>query len=420
MKKLFYILITISLFHQCAGAQWVQQVSGTGTTLLDIEFINQNTGWVCGDGGTIIKTTNGGINWVTQYSGVPNKPLYGIHPVNENVVYCVGWFETILKTTDGGNNWLIIRNGPSGMGSSFFEVFFLNENTGWLIKNFYILRTTNGGNTFDSTNVIYSYLKDIHFKEISNGILCGDGALIMKTSNGGINWVQVPIPLYDNGQPDFFKQSFVGDYGWVAARSSESTLGRLIYRTTNFGSSWDTIGRVPFPAGTETYCVSFSSQSTGWCGGTLGLLYKSTNGGFNWVQQITPSNAFHHALWLYNDTIGWSTGGLGQILKTTTGGQYVSVTALNQEVPEEFNLKQNYPNPFNSQTVIKFEITESGYYNLDVFDVLGRKVNEVFSKQLKQGVYEIDYNAGNLSTGTYLYRLFSEKQIQVRKFILIK
>ncbi len=420
MIKLIYIIIAISQFHNYTVCQWVQQVSGTNTTLLDIEFINQNTGWVCGDGGTIIKTTNGGINWVLQNSGVTNKPLYGIHPVNENVVYCVGWWETILKTTNGGNNWMIVRNGTQGTTPSFFELFFLNENTGWLLKGGMVLKTNDACNSFDSININIGFPRDVYFKDSQNGILCGDGAQIRKTLDGGMSWQSISIPLYNNGQPDFFKQSFVGDYGWVAARSSESTLGRLIYRTTNFGSSWDTIGRVPFPAGTETYCVSFSSQNTGWCGGTIGLLYKTTNGGFNWAQQVTSSNAFHRSLWFYSDTIGWSTGGLGQILKTTTGGQYVSVTSLSGEIPQQFKLHQNYPNPFNSQTVIKFEITETGFYYLDIFDVPGSKVKEVFGKQLKQGVYEINYTAVNLSTGTYFYRLSTEKQMQVKKFILIK
>lgn len=59
-------------------------------------------------------------------------------------------------------------------------------------------------------------------------------------------------------------------------------------------------------------------------------------------------------------------------------------------------------------------------YYLDIFNFLGRKVNKVFSKQLKQGVYEINFNADNLATGTYLYRLSNEKLMQVKKFILIK
>jgi len=420
MKKLIYIIIAISLLHPYVAAQWVQQTSGTNTTLRDIEFINPNTGWVCGDGGTILKTTNGGINWFMQNSGVPNKPLYGIHPVNENVVYCVGWWETILKTTNGGNNWLILRNGTQGSTPSFFELFFLNENTGWLLKTEYVLKTTNGGISFDSTYTLFTYLKDIYFKDASNGILCGDGALIMKTTNGGVNWVQVPVPLFDNGQPDFFKQSFIGDYGWVAARSSESTLGRLIYRTTNFGSTWDTIGRVPFPAGTETYCVSFASQNTGWCGGTIGLLYKSTNGGFNWAQQTTPSNAFHRSMWLYNDTIGWSTGGLGQILKTTTGGQYVSVNSISGEVPQKFDLKQNYPNPFNPVTTIEFELPIEDNIKILVHDILGREVQRINENRVKAGKYRFEFNGESLSSGIYFYTLYYSKGKTTKKMILNK
>src|SRR5688572_17416966 len=135
MKKLIYTLIAFTVFHQFTFGQWVIQTSTTGVDLLDIEFINQNTGWACGDGGVILKTTNGGINWVQQVSGINNKILNGIHPVDLNTVYCVGWFQTILKTTNGGTNWQILRNGTVGIDASFFEVFFLNQNKGWLLRN---------------------------------------------------------------------------------------------------------------------------------------------------------------------------------------------------------------------------------------------------------------------------------------------
>ena len=125
-------------------------------------------------------------------------------------------------------------------------------------------------------------------------------------------------------------------------------------------------------------------------------------------------------MWLLNDSIGWSTGGLGQILKTTTGGQYVGISFLNGEVPQQFKLRQNYPNPFNSQTKINFDIAEQGYFKLEIYDILGRKVNELFNNYLKKGLYQINYNAGDLSTGTYFYRLSTEKLMQVKKFIIIK
>ncbi len=86
MKKLIYILLTISLFHNFTNCQWVQQVSGVTTSLLDIDFINENTGWACGDDGVVVKTTNGGVNWVQQNTGL-FKRLEGIDAIDASTIY---------------------------------------------------------------------------------------------------------------------------------------------------------------------------------------------------------------------------------------------------------------------------------------------------------------------------------------------
>lgn len=145
--------------------QWVQQNSGVNSSLLDVIFVDRNTGWACGTFGVILKITNAGTNWSAQNSGAPDKHLEGIYAVDANIAYCVGWDETILKTTNGGSNWIAIRNGPSMQGGSFFAVFFLNQNTGWILRNNYIMRTSNGGLSFDSTYVIYVYMRDIYFED---------------------------------------------------------------------------------------------------------------------------------------------------------------------------------------------------------------------------------------------------------------
>lgn len=245
MKKVIYILFAISLFHITVDAQWIQQTSGVGTSLLDIDFINENTGWACGDGGVILKTTNSGVNWVQQTSGV-NKRLEGIDAVDDNTLYCVGWFQTILKSTNSGTNWIAIRNGPSGTGASFDKTFFLNVNTGWLLRDGgsggYILRTTNGGVSFDSTNVIFSFMSDIYFKDALTGVLCGNGALIMKSTDGGVTWNQILLPLYNGGMPNLYHLSFLGDFGWTIGEGSASGFGKLVYRTTNFGNCGIVLG----------------------------------------------------------------------------------------------------------------------------------------------------------------------------------
>jgi photosystem II stability/assembly factor-like uncharacterized protein len=195
MKKIILTLIIIHCTLIISNAQWVRQNSGTsGVALRDIHFINDNTGWICGDG-TILKTTNAGENWVRQNHPATNKLLSGIHAVDSNVVYCVGWFETLLKTTNGGTNWIALRNGPIGVPNSYDAVFFSNENTGWFAGDgLYIKRTTDGGRTYDSTYIKWTYFTDFYFKDANTGLVCADGSGMFKTTNGGVTWIQKLLP----------------------------------------------------------------------------------------------------------------------------------------------------------------------------------------------------------------------------------
>lgn len=183
---------------------------------------------------------------------------------------------------------------------------------------------------------------------------------------------------------------------------------------------WDSIGRVQYPIAQLNYSVFFTSLNTGYCGGTTGNIFKTTNGGLNGMQQNSPSNGFRNDFWFANDSLGWSVGGGGQIFKTTNGGTYVGLEPISNFIPNEFKLYQNYPNPFNSNTIITFNIAVVGYYRLELFDILGRKVDEIFNAYFNKGVYEIIYNTERISSGTYFYKLSSEKYSQTKKFVLIK
>ncbi|MCI0449416.1 MAG: YCF48-related protein [Chlorobi bacterium] len=419
MKKIIYTLFAISLFHPFAISQWLQQVSGITDGLQDCDFINQNTGWVCGNNGVILKTTNGGVNWFQQSSGV-SKILWGIDAVDENLLWCVGQWNTILKSTDGGNNWIVLRDGPTS-SPTFRKVFFLNTNAGWLLKSNYILRTTNGGTTFDSTNTVFTFLWDIYFKDALTGVLCADGARIMKSTDGGVIWNLITIPLYQGEQPNFYRLSFVNNsFGWTVGEGDNSGLGKLVFRTTNFGSNWDTIGRVQYPNNEFNYSVFFPSLSTGYCGGTSGFTYKTTNGGFSWNQQVVPSNSYRGDFYFVNDSVGWSIGGGGHIFKTTNGGTYVSVEPISSLIPENFKLYQNYPNPFNPVTNVIFEIAFEDNVEIIVYDILGRKVEILVNEKLNTGKYKVNFRGDNLSSGIYICKLITSKFQESKTMVLIK
>ncbi|MEO8209766.1 MAG: T9SS type A sorting domain-containing protein [bacterium] len=98
----------------------------------------------------------------------------------------------------------------------------------------------------------------------------------------------------------------------------------------------------------------------------------------------------------------------------------VGITQISSNIPEGYSLKQNYPNPFNNSTVIEFEINNSDNYKFEIFDMLGKKVDEVFNNHKTPGTYKVNYNADKLSSGIYLYRLSSDELNLSKKFILVK
>jgi len=419
MKKVIYFIIAILLFHNAADSQWLQQSSGVNTSLLDIDFINENTGWACGDDGVVVKTTNGGINWVQQNTGL-FKRLEGIDAVDANTIYSVGWFQTIIKSTNGGSNWMVIRDGPTGVGSTFFKCFFINVNTGWLLRSSgYVLRTTNGGINFDSTFVNNAFPRDVLFKDSNTGVICGDGAWTVRSTDGGVSWVQIPLPLL-TGAPNLYRISFVGNTGWTIGEGSESGLGKLVFKTTDFGITWDSIARVSYPNNTLNYSVFFVNQNTGYCGGTFGHIFKSTNGGFNWIQQNVPINGFRNDFWFANDSTGWVVGGGGFILKTTNGGTYVGISYNQNTIPTRHAISSIYPNPFNPETTIQFELAFEDDIKIIVFDVLGKQISELINRKMQAGRFEVKFNGISLSSGIYICRLESKNITLSKNIVLIK
>jgi hypothetical protein len=88
--------------------------------------------------------------------------------------------------------------------------------------------------------------------------------------------------------------------------------------------------------------------------------------------------------------------------------------------PTEYELGQNYPNPFNPSTLISFTLPEAGYTSLIVYNSLGQEVAELVNNQLEAGSHQYNFDAKNLTSGIYFYKLESENFVQVRKMMLLK
>lgn len=97
-----------------------------------------------------------------------------------------------------------------------------------------------------------------------------------------------------------------------------------------------------------------------------------------------------------------------------------AIESENFELPVTYRLEQNYPNPFNPSTTIKFSLPNSGFTQLSVFDITGREISSLINKNLSAGNYTVEFNAAELASGIYFYRIHSKDFVDTKKFILLK
>jgi|WetSurMetagenome_2_1015567.scaffolds.fasta_scaffold04751_2 photosystem II stability/assembly factor-like uncharacterized protein len=209
-----------------------------------LDFSNSENGYIVGfnshfNSGIVVRTTNGGANWSSEFQILGSTNLEDVFFTNQLTGWTTGNDYTsnkaiIGKTSDGGISWSIeaIPNIESGI---FNSIYFVNEYTGWVAGTGdttgygKILKTTNGGLNWDNIFVsINGDLKDIYFSNESVGWICTSSGMIFKTSDGGSNWVN----QFTNSE-SINSLSFVDEnFGWAAGDNG------LVIRTTNGGISW--------------------------------------------------------------------------------------------------------------------------------------------------------------------------------------
>lgn len=157
--------------------------------------------------------------------------------------------------------------------------------------------------------------------------------------------------------------------------------------------------------------------------------YRSYSGS-SWSTKIQLTSSIPDTNWAEPRAgyiLGGGDDGIG--IWSLTGGyngycakNMLSTTGIsgNNEIPAGFKLMQNYPNPFNPSTTIKFALPNSGNVSLKVFDITGKLVSEMINGKLEAGNHEIYFNASNLSSGAYFYKLETQGFSDIKKMMLVK
>ena len=440
MKKILLVLIVLLSYtyniHPSPG--WFSQNSSVNKTFFDVYFINELTGWAVGDTGIIVKTTNGGINWFQQYD--PNNiDLLAVRFINENIGWAVGGeyyynpfnveYAVIIKTTNGGTNWVI--QFSTATGNRFYDLSVTDSNTAYathfgsdisgFVSSGGIFKTTNGGINWygisdPNLGMNYGY-KTIDFINQTTGWSMGlytsctmSMRRIIKTTNRGLNWSIIRQDSASLGMVNmYFSQMRFFDTlnGYL--------LDGCLKRTTDGGYNWINTDSTSTRLSQGYF---FVNNDTGWIVGHNSIK-RTDNGGINWSSQNTSSVATLNSVYFINKNTGWVVGSNGTILKTITGG-LTSVKQISTLIPEKSSLLQNYTNPFNPVTTITYNISSSGDVDLKVFDISGREITTLVNENQTPGKYEIAFDATSMPSGVYFYKLQAGDFVETRKMVVLK
>ncbi len=256
--------------------------------------------------------------------------------INQNIGWLVTGYSSIgnsysgsiLKTEDGGNTW-IPQN--TGIRPLLFAVHFIDENTGWVAGyRGMVMKTTDGGNSWikQETNVSAD-LTDIYFVNENLGWAIGGKNTLLNTTDGGTTWQRHSLPVTNITLSTFF---FIDDKeGWAAGNAG------LILHTIDGGENWrvQSSDQMHF-----LNAIQFLDSENGFACGNYGGFYRTSNGGENW--DIDTTDEQHHVDMHFFDTSnGILLEATNKILRTTDGGA--------TWIPESFSFTTSDGSKINSQ-----------------------------------------------------------------------
>ena len=324
----------------------------------------------------------------------------------------------------------VIENATAGMTVELFRVDDTNTN---LLADGSSFNTRYGANNF-KINYIPAETGDYYLRLTPNAALAGAAYKVYMKSNDiaalSGNWepnntieeaaalgdhptdgVFYPYMLYNPDVEGFYDDL---DYFQVTANAGDT----LIAETAPFdGNLW--------PRDFDAYMYLYDAEGN--------QLATNDDGGFDWHSKITyivPEDGKYYFLVIANPAHVPPRNSSANRIRDPSRGEYkFAITRLGAEVVSidqetgmvhDFNLYPNFPNPFNPTTNIRYSIAEHADVSLNVYNVLGQRVATLVSAPQNAGQYTVTFDASNLASGVYVYRLQSGGQIITRKMLLIK
>lgn len=438
MKKycLFVLLISGLTY-----SQWVLDYQFTNGTIgvTSISVTDTNYIWLCTIDSLFIRHVYKKFNQsVINVNTIDISSPLKLIAVDTSKAFLNASDNRLYSTTNSGTNWRICLDSTfygydfslshsspnfvvagARIHDSDKSALFISSNSGlnWIRQNI----------PFTEEYLIFD-VKNTDPTHIYAGMNCPGGSCgnlqYLFTSNGGINWQFKNFPLVSNNMtllaPVFNVNNTVGF-------TFASGFNFYRYKTTNSGFNWSqpeffSLGNTEGMQG----IMNIDSTSIWFCA-TSEKVYKTTNDGINWSEMTIPLTTGEFITGF--DFIRNGNKYYGYLATGSENGRIyhlvelilpIGIQPISTEIPKSYSLSQNYPNPFNPVTKIRFSLPHAGNVRLTVYDALGKEIKLLVNENLQAGFYETDFDAANIPSGVYFYRIETAVYTETKKMVVVK
>ena len=349
----------------------------------------------------------------------------------------------VLRTIDSGKTWSVLSSGLPA-DTTVALALGASNNVFLVFKNMGVYKSENGGDEWSSINsgienetvqcIAINELNWIYIGTRNNGI--------SHSTNGGISWqhdstgnLDVSVIACAPGGQVFANYTYSFDYGktWNSGPSLATPIsigvkgghwyvgvGSGIYSTHS--EWWGSWGHTDTPVSgfpVLSLLPLFDGGSV-LAGSDYGLYYTNdlARTWANVSGQLPETSINSIAIDVSGFVYLGTSDGIYVTRKSTSGGITGVGNRSTQNIPSNYLLRQNYPNPFNPTTTIVIDLPERSNVKLEIFDILGRKVETIVNSVLAQGIHSYQWNAEYMDSGVYFCHLTTNKTSQAIKLIL--
>ncbi len=407
MKTGIFAVLFLTLFTFSGRAQdfW-QKVADLNHAVRTFGFDNSGNIYAGTLGGGVFRSSNSGDNWSQTNSGITDLNINSIVCNSSGMVFAGTSSSGVFKSTDNGNTW-----NNTSLNSGTIHSLAANSN-GYVFagSNSGIYRSSDNGvnwiRALDSLTVYSIVSKDNGYVVVLTSLANS----VFRSPDNGVSW-QLREFSYN------FNSFGLAPNGVIFATTGGEfdALGFYLHSSGDDAYSWGYLYN--FGSASQRVAINdpgdvFVSRGNGmWVSSTSGMSGTYQNSGLNLGGGlilgivVSPDNIVF---------AGQENGFVYRNPASPTGIQTGNLT------PSSYSLYQNYPNPFNPATRISYDIPQNSFVKLVVFDVLGKEVATLVNGIQKAGSYNVSFEASNLPSGVYFFKLTADGFTDTKKMVLMK